>query len=49
MKPVATISPTAIVNWTPSSTVRSKRPPAVPEKEPLTTSAGANEVMYHAG
>ena len=38
-----------MVNWKPSSSVRSRRPPAVPENDPLTTMAGGNEVMYHAG
>ena len=49
MNPVAMMSPIEMVNWKPSSSVRSRRPPAVPEKDPLTTMAGGNEVMYHAG
>lgn len=49
MKLVAMISPMEMKNCTPSSSVRSRRPLRVPPKDPLTTSAGANDVIYHAG
>ena len=38
-----------MVNCTPSSAVRKRRPAVEPTNDPLAAIAGLNEVMYHAG